>query len=114
MNILVIPEDFRKDQYILKPLISRLLRRLGAPNPQVVVCRDPLLGGIDKALNTDKLAEIVNDQQGMTDIFILCVDRDGAVGRRQRLDRIEAEFQDRCVFSQRTLGKRLRPGRWPG
>ena len=98
MNILVIPEDFRKDQYVLKPLISRLIRRLGAPNPHVVVCRDPLLGGIDEALKTDKLAEIVNDQQGMTDIFILCVDRDGAVGRRQRLDRIEAEFQDRCVF----------------
>ena len=98
MNILVIPEDFRKDQYILKPLISRLLRRLGAPNPQVVVCRDPLLGGIDEALKIDKLAEIVNDQRGMTDIFILCVDRDGAVGRRQRLDRIEAEFQGKCVF----------------
>ena len=98
MNILVIPEDFRKDQYILKPLISRLFRRLGAPNPQVVVCQDPLLGGIDEALKTDKLAEIVNDQQGMADIFILCVDRDGAVGRRHRLDRIEAEFQDRCVF----------------
>ena len=98
MNILIIPEDFRKDQYILKPLISRLLRRLGAPNPQVVVCRDPLLGGIDEALKSDKLAEIVSDQQGMTDIFILCVDRDGAVGRRQRLDRIEAEFRDKCVF----------------
>ena len=98
MNILLIPEDFRKDQYILKPLFSRLFRRLGAPNPQVVVCRDPLLGGIDETLKIDRLAEIVNDQQGMTDIFILCVDRDGAEGRRQRLDRIEAEFQDRCVF----------------
>ena len=98
MNILVIPEDFRKDQYILKPLFSRLFRRLGAPNPQVVVCRDPLLGGIDEALKTDKLAEIVSDQQGMTDIFILCVDRDGAAGRRQRLNRIEVEFQGRCVF----------------
>ena len=98
MNILVIPEDFRKDQYILKPLFSRLFRRLGAPNPQVVVCRDPLLGGIGEALKAEKLAEIVNAQQGMTDIFILCVDRDGAVGRRHSLDRIEAEFQGRCVF----------------
>ena len=98
MNILVIPEDFRKDQYILKPLFSRLFRRLGAPNPQVIVCRDPLLGGIDEALKIDKLAEIVNDQRGMTDIFILCVDRDGAAGRRQRLDQIEAEFQGKCAF----------------
>ena len=28
----------------------------------------------------------------MADCFILCVDRDGEVGRRERLDQIEAEF----------------------
>ena len=92
MNILVIPEDFRKDQYILKPLVSRLFRRLGAPNPRVEVCRDPLLGGIGEALKTAQLTEIVNDRRGMTDIFILCVDRDGSTGRRQRLDELEALF----------------------
>ena len=92
MNILVIPEDFRKDQYILKPLVSRLFRHLGAPNPRVDICRDPLLGGIGEALKTAQLTEIVNDQRGMTDIFILCVDRDGNTGRRQRLDELEALF----------------------
>ena len=92
MNILVIPEDFRKDQYILKPLITRLLRRLGAPNSKVEICRDPLLGGIGEALKSDKLAAIVDDHKGMTDIFILCVDRDGNTGRRQRLDELEAMF----------------------
>ena len=30
MNVLVIPEDFRKDQYILKPIIEAMLRELGA------------------------------------------------------------------------------------
>ena len=34
----------------------------------------------------------------MTDIFILCIDRDGKEGRRQRLDQIEAEFGDVRVF----------------
>ena len=92
MNILVIPEDFRKDQYILKPLVSRLFKHIGAPNPRVQVCQDPLLGGIGEALKTAQLAEIVNDQKGMTDIFILCVDRDGNKGRRQRLDELEALF----------------------
>ena len=92
MNILVIPEDFRKDQYILKPLVSRLFRHLGAPNPRVEVCRDPLLGGGGEALKTAQLAEIVNGQRGMTDIFILCVDRDGSTGRRQRLDELESLF----------------------
>ena len=34
----------------------------------------------------------------MIDIFVLCIDRDGDVNRRQSLNRIEAEFQSRCVF----------------
>ena len=92
MNILVIPEDFRKDQYILKPLISRLFRHLGAPNPRIAICRDPLLGGIGEALKLSKLTEIFNEQRGMTDIFILCVDRDGSTGRRQRLNELETLF----------------------
>jgi hypothetical protein len=92
VNILVIPEDFRKDQYMLKPLITRLLWRLGAPNPKVEICRDPLLGGIGEALKSNKLAAIVDDHRGMTDIFILCVDRDGDTGRRQRLNELEVMF----------------------
>jgi hypothetical protein len=46
LNVLVIPEDFRKDQYILAPLMRRLLAEIGKPNARVEVCRDPLLGGI--------------------------------------------------------------------
>ena len=30
----------------------------------------------------------------MTDIFILCIDRDGVVGRRDQLDRIETSLGD--------------------
>ena len=92
MNVLIIPEDFRKDQYILKPLFSRLFRRLGIPSVHIAICQDPLLGGIGEALKTERLAEIVAERSGMTDIFILCVDRDGVVGRRHRLDVIETEF----------------------
>ena len=64
MNILVIPEDFRKDQYILKPLISRLLRHLGVPNPRVVICKDPLLGGIGEALKADQLLKLLVTNMG--------------------------------------------------
>ena len=28
MNVLVIPEDFRKDQYIIKPIFTRLFDAL--------------------------------------------------------------------------------------
>ena len=34
----------------------------------------------------------------MTDIFILCIDRDGCAGRRQSLDGLEAEFHDGQTF----------------
>lgn len=80
MNVLIIPEDFRKDQYILKPLFYRLLRHLGAPSVEVTICRDPLLGGIGEALKLERIAEIVAQQAHMRDILVLCVDRDGEVG----------------------------------
>ena len=50
MNVLIIPEDLRNDQYVLKPIISALLQNLGKPRANVQVCRDPLLGGIKQAL----------------------------------------------------------------
>ena len=92
MNVLVIPEDFRKDQYILKPLFERLLRSMGRPNARVRVCQDPLLGGIGEAMKSGRIAEIVERYDWMTDVFVLCVDRDGERRRRPRLDDIEKKF----------------------
>ena len=92
MRVLIIPEDFRNDQYILKPLFSRLLGSIGASSVRVEVCRDHLMGGVSEALKSERLTEVVEQHRGMTDIFILCVDRDGEVGRRQRLDQLEKEF----------------------
>ena len=92
MNALIIPEDFRKDQYILKPLFTRLFRRLGVRSAQVDICIDPLLGGVTEALKSERISEILEANQGMYDLFILCVDRDGVTGRRQRLDGLEREF----------------------
>ena len=98
MNVVVIPEDFRKDQYILKPLFTKLLQRIGIGVANVWVCQDPLLGGIGEALKLERLSEIVGRRRGWADMFILCVDRDGEHRRRQRLNQIESEFQGRCVF----------------
>ena len=98
MNVLVIPEDFRMDQYILKPLFERLFRSIGKPNARVRVCQDPLLGGIDEALKSERIQEVVDQHDGMTDVFILCVDRDGERGRRIRLDQIEADFGAGLTF----------------
>ena len=59
MNVLIIPEDFRRDQYILKPIFERLFRSIGRRRARVEVCRDPLLGGVDEALKSDRISEIV-------------------------------------------------------
>lgn len=91
MNVLIIPEDFRNDQYILRPLFQRLFRSLNR-NATVTVLTDPLLGGVGEALKSERLAEVVEQYDGMTDLFILCVDRDGEASRRDRLDAIEQEF----------------------
>ena len=102
MNVLIIPEDFRKDQYILNPLFSRLFQSIGRPRVRIKICQAPLLGGVGEALKSDRIAEVVSKHGGMTDIFILCIDRDGDTNRRQRLDRLESRFTDdkRVFFAE--------------
>ena len=98
MNVLVIPEDFLNDQYILKPLFTRLFQRIGVASASVHVCQNPRLRGIGEALKAERMAEIVTKYRGMMDILILCVDRDGVKGRRQRLNQLEEEFGSDVVF----------------
>ncbi len=92
MKVLVIPENFRKDQHMLKPIFVRLFRSIGKPNANIKVCQEPLLGGVFEALKLDRISEIVERYRGMVDVFILCVDRDGEYVRRHRLDYIESKF----------------------
>ncbi len=42
MNVLIIPEDFRKDQYIVAPLIRKMFAELGKANANVRVCLAPV------------------------------------------------------------------------
>ena len=96
VKTLIIPEDFRNDQYLLKPIFTRLFRNMGV-RPKVTVCNDPLLGGIGEALKVERMREIVLKYRGKADLFILCVDRDGDGNRRQSLDRIEASVKSELV-----------------
>ena len=65
MNVVVIPEDFRNDQYILKPLFIRLFRRIGVPSVSVWVCNDPLLGGIGEALKLERIGTDCRETSGV-------------------------------------------------
>jgi hypothetical protein len=88
VNVLIIPEDFRKDQLILKPIIARMFAEIGKPQAKVEMCGE-ILGGIDQATNWERLADIVK-MYPMVDIFLLVVDRDGVATRKKALDGLEA------------------------
>jgi hypothetical protein len=89
MNVMVIPEDFRKDRYIIEPIIQAMLEAVGKGRANVRTCLDPLLGSVDQALNWERIEEILKRYRGMVQLFLLCVDRDGNEGRRTSLDHIE-------------------------
>jgi hypothetical protein len=90
MNVLVIPEDFRKDQYMLKPIVAAMLGSIGA-NARVEVCQDPLLGGVTEALKWERIEDIIEQYSWKVQLFLLCVDRDGNAHRRSALDGLERE-----------------------
>jgi len=92
-NVLVIPEDFRRDEHLLKPIVERLVDEC-RKQARVRVCRDPLLGGVHEALKWPRIREIVDRYRGMVHCFLLIVDRDGDGARRRRLDQIEREAND--------------------
>ncbi len=101
-NVLVIAEDFTKDEAILLPLIRRVMEEKGRPNANVQVCRNPNPGGIDACLNSDWLVTNLVPLYPMVNLFLLFVDRDGNAGRAARIaeveQRVQASLQHQSVF----------------
>lgn len=89
-NILVVTEDYRRDEHVLRPILQKLARELRS-NPKVQILTDPLLGGVSEALKWERIEEILDRYQKRTDCFLLIVDRDGDAGRRDSLDYLESK-----------------------
>lgn len=104
LNVLVIPEDFRKDQYVLGPLIRRLFAEIGKPRARVEVCVDPLMGGIAQALDWERLEEVI-DMYPIVQIFLLLVDRDGIAGRRDALNALENKAEGKLLQERTMIGE---------
>jgi hypothetical protein len=102
VNVLVIPEDFRKDQYVLKPIIEKMMASLGV-RARVVVCPEPLLQGVGEALKWERLAKIIEMYRGMTRLFLLLVDRDCDDNRAARLRGIEQRAEEELAGSDRVF-----------
>jgi hypothetical protein len=65
VNVLIIPEDFRKDQYVVGPIIRRMFAEVGKPNANVRVCLDPLMGGISEATKWERIKDVLDRYRGM-------------------------------------------------
>ena len=90
MRVCVIPEDHLNDQHVLKPLFERLFDQLGYANTRVRICQ-LRIQGVTEALKSENIRK-VRERYSMDDVFILCVDRDCDLNRRDRLDQLETEF----------------------
>jgi nitroreductase len=93
VKVLVIPEDPRLDQYILKPVVERIFADLGKA-PRITVLPNPRLRGVAEALNPDILSRIVATYS-MNDLFLVLVDRDGDEARATVARTREAEHPGR-------------------
>jgi hypothetical protein len=93
VNVLVLAEDFVKDEHLLQPIIEAMLKAVGKPRAKVKVCKDPRFHGTGEALKWESIKQALDRHRGMVDLFLLCVDRDGNVNRRITLDHLEKQAQ---------------------
>lgn len=93
MKVLVIPEDPKLDQYILKPVVERIFADFGK-SPRVTVLPKPRLRGVAQALSSAILADIVATYP-MNDLFLILVDRDGDGARPAVASARESEHPGR-------------------
>jgi hypothetical protein len=74
VKVLVIPEDPKNDQFILKPIVDAIFADMGR-RARIDILREPRLRGVAQALDREIVAGIVADNP-MVHLFILAVDRD--------------------------------------
>ena len=94
MNVLIILEDFVNDESMVLPIVRAMMVAIGKPKAKVTVCKNPRLRGHAEALRWEKIQEILKIYGGMTDLFLVCVDRDGNEDRRAKLDGLEKKAQE--------------------
>lgn len=88
MNVLIIPEDHHNDQFILEPIIRRLVKDAGKPHARIAVCTNPRMRGVQDALSGATIQDII-ETYPMVHIFVVVVDRDGKSARTGQLIDLE-------------------------
>ena len=89
VKVLILAEDFVKDEFLLQPIIQAMMKAVGKPKAKVKVCRDPRFHGTSEALKWEYIEQALSRHRGMVDLFLLCVDRDGNAHRQVVLANLE-------------------------
>lgn len=92
-RVMIIPEDFTRDQYVLKPIVAAMFEAIGR-KAKVEVCQNPRLRGVSQALDWEQVHAIVDRYRAMFQCFLLIVDRDADPHRRIALDNLEQRALD--------------------
>jgi hypothetical protein len=94
VNVLILLEDFKKDEFVVQPIIQAMMKAVGKPNAKVKVCHDPRFHGTGEALRWQFIEQALDNHRGMVDLFLLCVDRDGNARRQATLAALEKKAHD--------------------
>jgi hypothetical protein len=89
VRVLILAEDFVKDEFLLQPIIQAMMKTVDRAKAKVRVCKDPRFHGTGEALNWKYIEQALRRHQGMVDLFLLCVDRDGNANRQVVLGNLE-------------------------
>lgn len=95
LNVLVISEDSKNDQHILRPLVSRLLRECHKPHANVSVWANLAVRGFERV--RDELPAIINDFP-QVHLFLFLPDCDGQHrGRADLFTNLEATYGPKLI-----------------
>lgn len=92
-RVLIICEDPTHDQFILKPLVERILKDCGKSAADVQVCWNPRLRGFDDAR---RALEQICEDYARFDLRLFVVDNDGQ-DRSARFGHIEETHGPRLI-----------------
>ena len=95
LNVLVLTEDFRKDQHVLRPIIRALFTHLGKSNASIRFCMDAsCMQGVNAVMKWENIHRILNQHKNTFQMFVLLVDRDGDDNRCQAFQTLRQKARD--------------------
>jgi hypothetical protein len=94
VRVLILAEDFVKDELLLQPIIQAMMNAVGRPRAKVKVSKDPRFHGTSEALKWEFIEQALSRHRGMFDLCLLCVDRDGDNNRQAKLANLESQARN--------------------